>query len=137
MKHTLVITLVLVLGLVFTATVVAGEGPAKDTKVTFNKELVEQNLLIGVNSDNFGLRTSSALMLGDIQSQKAVFALMRMLKSETDERARIAAAVSLYRIGDPVGIYAIKQQSRLDESQRVRRLCSIFYAEYKKSKSEG
>jgi HEAT repeat protein len=137
MKHLLAVAFMLVLSVVFTASAVAGKGPDKETKTILNKDLIEENLINGVNSDNFGLRTSSAQMLGEIQSKRGVFALMRMLKSETDERARIVAALALYKIGDPIGIYAIKQQARFDDSQRVRRLCAIFYAEYKNNHTEG
>lgn len=39
---------------------------------------------------------------------------MRMLKSESDERARIEAALSRYKIGDPAGIHAASR--RLDRT---------------------
>lgn len=138
MKSKLCTVLVVVLTTVFATVALAGEvKDKKDITLKINKELVEANLLKGVESENFGLRTSSALMLGEIQSSKAVFPLMRMLKYEDDERARIAAALSLYKIGDPVGIYAVKQQARFDSSERVRKLCALFYQEYKNGNKEG
>lgn len=138
MKSKLVAVLAVVLTALFTTAALAGElKDKKDITLKINKEVVEANLLQGVESENFGLRTSSALMLGDIQSSKAVFPLMRMLKYEDDERARIAAALSLYKIGDPVGIYAVKQQARFDSSERVRKLCALFYQEYKNENKEG
>lgn len=138
MKHKLAIALTLVLTIAFTAAAFGGDIVDKrDIRPSFNKSLVEANLLAGIQSDNFGLRTSSAMMLGDIQSAQALFPLMHMLKHETDERARIVAALSLYKIGDPVGIYAIKQSARLDESARVRKLCTLFYQEYKKNNGRG
>jgi hypothetical protein len=88
---------------------------------------VELNLLIGLSSDNLGLRTSSAQMLGDILSQKAVFPLMSMLKDDKHEEARIVAALALSKIGSPVGMFAVKQATRFDESERVRKMCSNFY----------
>jgi HEAT repeat protein len=85
------------------------------------------NLLIGLSSENLGLRTSSAQMLGDMLSQKAVFPLMSMLKGDEHEEARIVAALALSKIGSPVGIFAVKQATRFDESERVRKMCSNFY----------
>jgi HEAT repeat protein len=85
------------------------------------------SLIVGVNSDNFGLRTSSAYMLGELKCEKGVIPLMRMLKSEDREDARIVAALALLKIEDAKGMFAIKQAIRFDESERVKRLCTKFY----------
>ena len=88
------------------------------------------SLIMGINSDNFGLRTSAAYMLGELKCEKGVIPLMRMLKSEDREDARIVAALALLKIGDARGIFAIKQATRFDDSERVRRLCANFYHAY-------
>jgi HEAT repeat protein len=138
MKHKLIAAVALVLTIALTATAFAGDAKdKKDIRPTLNRSLVEANLLTGIESENFGLRTSSAMMLGDIKCSQAVFPLMHMLRNETDERARIVAALSLYKIGDPVGIYAVKQSAQFDESARVRKLCTLFYNEYKKNNGQG
>ena len=85
---------------------------------------------MGINSDNFGLRTSAAYMLGELKCEKGVIPLMRMLKSEEREDARIVAALALLKIGNEKGIFAIKQAIRFDQSDRVRRLCANFYNAY-------
>ena len=136
MKRSWIVVLGMTLILGLTASAFAGENPDR-AKVTFNKELVEANLLKGVASTNFGLRTSSAMMLGKLKSEKALFALMKMLRMEDDERGRIVAALSLYNIGDSVGLYAVKQQARFDKSERVRKLCALFYLESRKVASAG
>jgi hypothetical protein len=138
MKHKVLAVLAFILLADF-----ASAGPAGGTKdkravrPSFGKELGEANLLTGIRSQNFGLRTSAAMLAGDIRSIKAVSALVDMLKRETDERARIVAALSLYKIGDPIGIYAVKQAARFDRSARVRKLCALFYLEYMKTAPEG
>ncbi len=86
-----------------------------------------ESLIMGVNSDNFGLRTSAAYMLGELKCEKGVIPLMRMLKSEDREDARIVAALALLKIGNAKGIFAIKQAIRFDESERVQKLCAAFY----------
>jgi len=129
MKRILLVALTIVLAVSLTTTAFAGV--TKDqTKPAFNMETVEANLIMGVNSSNFGLRVSAANMLGDLKSTGGVFALMQMLRNETDERGRIVAALALIKIGDPVGIYAVKQTGRLDSNDRVRKLCALFYQEY-------
>ena len=125
MKRSVLVIVILVLAVSFTA--IANEGVEKSSaQPAFKKEVVVANLLNGVQSANFGLRTSAAAMLGDLKSPQAVFPLMRMLRTETDERARVVAALALFKIGDPVGIYAVKQTGRLDNNERVRKLCALF-----------
>ena len=85
------------------------------------------NLLIGLNSDNYGLRTSSAFMLGEIKAEEAVIPLMRMLRTEKNEDGRIVAAFALYKINSAKAIFAVKQAIKFDDSERVRKMCSNFY----------
>ena len=92
----------------------------------------EINLLIALNSNNYGLRTSAAQVLGDIKSEKAVIPLMRILKSSGDENLRIVAALSLYKIQNPRGLFAVRQAVKFDESTRVRKLCLNFYLDSEK-----
>jgi hypothetical protein len=129
MKRILLVALTLVLAVTLTTTAFAG-GDKKDYKPTFDMQKVEANLIVGVQSENFGLRISAATMLGDLKSTNGVLALMKMLRTETDERARIVAALALTKIGDPVGIYAVEQTGRLDGNQRVKKLCALFYQEF-------
>jgi hypothetical protein len=96
---------------------------------TETKNAAIKNLLIGLQSDNFGLRTSSAFMLGEIKAEEAVIPLMKMLRTEKNEDARIMAALSLFKIDNPKGIFAVKQATRFDDSERVRRMCTNFYIE--------
>lgn len=98
---------------------------------TVNLDKVEATLLNGLGSQNQGLIISSTQKLGDIKSSKAVIPLMSVLKSNTDESCKIAAALALYNIGDNRGIYAIKKAAKFDESKRVRDFCTKFYNEYK------
>lgn len=53
-----------------------------------------------------------------------------MLHSENSDDARILAALSLLKINDSRGIYAIKQAIRFDKSERVKRMCEKFYYHY-------
>jgi HEAT repeat protein len=69
-------------------------------------------------------------MLGEIKSESAVIPLMRALKSGTDEKTQIAAALSLCKIGDPRGVFAVKQEARFGDTQKVRNSCSWFYDQY-------
>jgi|OpeIllAssembly_1097287.scaffolds.fasta_scaffold800264_1 HEAT repeat protein len=132
MKRSALVIVILMLAVSLTA--VANEGVEKsNAQPAFKKEAVEANLLTGVQSANFGLRTSAAAMLGDLKSSQAVIPLMRMLRTESDERARVVAALALYKIGDPVGIYAVKMTGVLDDNARVRKLCALFYSAFEQN----
>ncbi len=98
------------------------------------KKAAVVNLLIGLKSDNYGLRTGSAFMLGEIGAEEAVVPLMRMLRTEKCENARIVAALALYKINSPKSIFAVKQAIRFDSSERVRKMCTNFYSESIKAK---
>ena len=115
--------------LLFTVSVMlAGNTPKKSS---VNMDTMEENLLIGLNSDNAGLQSCSAYMLGEVKSTKAVIPLMKILKCENCAELKIIAALSLYKIGDARGIFAVKQAAKFDESSRVRKICGVFYRAYK------
>ena len=75
-------------------------------------------------------------MLGELCCSRSIIKLMDILHNNPSEELRILAALALYKIRDSRGIYAIKQTIRFDESDRVRRLCEIFYKAYIQEKNE-
>lgn len=102
--------------------------PVKKSLVSI--EMIIKNLLVGVKSDNYGLRTSSAFLLGEFQADESVIELLGMLHNEESDDARIMAALSLLKIEDERGIFAIKQAVKYDNSERVRKICEKFYNHY-------
>ena len=123
-------TLTRLFALVAMLAVVSTLGIAADNeKPAYNKDAAEQNLLIGLASDNLGLRESCAFMLGEIGSQKAVIPLMAMLHDGI-ESSRVVAALALSRIGDARGVYAVKQAAKFDPSERVQKLAAWYYNQY-------
>ena len=99
------------------------------TKVDEEKyDLVVENYLTGIKSDNFGLKTSSAYYLGELKSSDAVIPLLKILSNdEEDVRTRITAALALYKIGDGRGIYRLKTMSRFEDNKRLADLSQKFY----------
>jgi len=98
-------------------------GKANTTK----EETIENNLLVGLNSDNLGLKTSAAYMLGEYGTSKSINSLLKVLKSGKTDVERISAAVTLTKIGTEQSLFAVKQNAKFDDSERVRRLCRMFY----------
>ena len=53
--------------------------------------------------------------------------LLGLLHNAECEEIRILAALSLCKIGDARGLYAVKRAAIFDDSERVKRLCDLFY----------
>jgi hypothetical protein len=89
------------------------------------------NLLEGLKSDNFGLKTASAFYLGELKSSEAVIPLMRLVSNDDEDiRVRIMAALSLYKIGDGRGIYRLQRIAKFCEDCRLKDLSEKFYLSY-------
>jgi len=126
MKFTLTILLLTIIAI---GTLDAAVIPKTKFKITQN---TVSSLIEGLNSENLGLKSSSAYMIGELQLSKAVIPLMRILHQDENEEMRIAAALALYKIGSPIAIHAVKQSITFDE--RVSKHCAGFYSEYLKQK---
>lgn len=94
------------------------------------KEACIKTLFEGINSENEGLQAGCAYMFGELCCNKAVISLLEILHNNPKEEMRILAALSLYKIGDLRGIFAIKQAIKFDDSERVSKLCEGFYKSY-------
>ena len=101
------------------------------------KENCIKTLIQGINSDNPGLKAGCIYMIGELCCDKGVVTLLDILHSNPSEELRILAALSLYKINDSRGIYAIKRAIKFDESERVSRLCKTFYKAYLQDKKSG
>lgn len=104
-----------------------------ETIIQINDNTV-QTLIVGLESDNVGLQSSSAYMIGELQLTQATIQLLRILHNEENEDLRISAALALYKIGTPIAIYAVKQAIKFDESERVSKHCASFYGEHQRNK---
>lgn len=106
---------------------------SKDQGVRLNQNSIV-SLLEGLNSDNLGLKTSCAYMLGELKVTEGIIPLMKVLRNDENEEARIASALALYKIGTPMSIHAVKQAASFDESKRVSKLSANFYNEHLRNK---
>jgi len=104
--------------------------PVPKRSVQLNETQITENLLVGTQSSNKGLCASSTYFLGELCCKKSVIPLLSILHNGKCEEIRILAALSLCKVGDARGIYAIKRAGIYDESDRVRRLCKKFYSAF-------
>ncbi len=105
------------------------------------KSAVVDNLTVGIESENTGLQTSSAIVMYNLinesylkssDASKAMIPLLAMLENGKSEEERIAAAVALYQLGNSIGIYRLKGVARFDDNERVARVCKNLYYSYHK-----
>ena len=112
--------LILALLLSFTSVFASGQNEKEYSKI-------ENNLLVGLDTDNLGLQLSSAYYLGEIKSDKAIIPLMSVLHNSKSNASRQAAALALYKIDSARGMLAIKKAITFDDNEQTRRLCTILY----------
>lgn len=88
-----------------------------------------ESLLNGIKSNNNGLKSSCAYMLGELQIKEAVIPLMRILHNDECEEVRISALLALYKLNTPLSSQAVKQAIRFDKSKRINKLAQNFYTD--------
>lgn len=105
------------------------------------KDAAVDNLTVGINSANDGLRTSSANVLSTLIDEKylessdaseAMIPLLLMLDKGKTECERIAAAVALFKLGNSIGIYKLRGVAIFDENEKVSSVCKNLYYSYHK-----
>ncbi len=84
----------------------------------------------GIKSNNQGLRKSSIYMAGLYRIDEAVNVLTDQLKKEDDPGTKVLIALSLYNIGNPKGMEAVRDLSEKDQDAKVKRMSSIIYRTY-------
>ncbi len=102
-------------------------GPTFLVNPRITKDVIEKCYLEGIVSDNEGVRSSAALFLGYMKSEKAVLPLMKMMRDEKSEESRIIAALALIKIGDPQGVYMVGRTAHFNTSTRVQKIADKFY----------
>lgn len=123
MKAGRIFTFTFLFLLLLTSLTMASSGSNKE-----QQEQIEDNLIVGVNSANYGLRLSSAYFLGEIKSGNSVNHLLKLLHNGVTEEERIIAALSLIKIQSSIGTFAVKRSAIFDDSERVRKICERFYS---------
>lgn len=125
MKKFSLFLIILLAVLLFSVNLFSQPIPKRSTQM--NETQISENLLIGMQSGNKGLCASSTYLLGELCCKKSVIPLLSLLHDAECEEIRILAALSLCKIGDARGIYAVKRAAIYDDSERVKKLCNLFY----------
>ena len=109
----------------------ANESSTSKAVLTQEKlELIEQNLIIGLESNIPSLQASAALMLRQVKEiapqyefSLSVIPLMRLVRTESyDAPVRMAAALALHELRSTRGDFALARIARFEENPRVKKL---------------
>ncbi|MDQ7818238.1 MAG: hypothetical protein RDU14_14520 [Melioribacteraceae bacterium] len=125
MKTLKVLSIVLFSFLLLSSTSIASQ--ELDPVVKAKYKTIEANLLVGLKSDNDGLRISCAYYLGEMKSEKAVVDLLKILRDDDCYAARIIAALSLIKIDNEQSVYMVKRTSLFNDFEGVRKMSEKFY----------
>jgi len=127
---------------VFLTLLVVNSLSAQVTEFTAEKKsAIVDNLTVGVQSENAGLHTSAALVMFDLinesylqssEASKAMVPLLKLLNEGKTNEERIAAAIALYQLGNPIGIYRLRGVAVFDENEKVATVCKNLYVTYHK-----
>jgi hypothetical protein len=109
----------------------ANESSTSKAVLTQEKlELIEQNLIIGLESNIPSLQASAALVLRHVKEiapqyefSLSVIPLMGLVRTESyDATVRMAAALALHELRSTRGDFALARIARFEENPRVKKL---------------
>lgn len=89
-----------------------------------------ESLKQGIQSDNPGLRKSAIYMAGLYRIEEAVETLVHQLNREKSPSTRVLIALSLYNIGNPDGMEAVKTLASRDKDREVKRMSTVLYRQF-------
>jgi len=119
------ITLIVLLSLFVSSNIFAG---GKNVEKIL--KAAEKNLSKTLQGDNENLRGSAIQVVLQLKKaypnykfKKVIIPLMRILRNHENQNIRILAALSLYELGNEIGVYAVKEASRFDDNKMVRHIC--------------
>ncbi len=123
--------LVLVIGLLLTNSIFAQNSLSEFTK---NKYALD-NLIMGIHSDNEGVRKSAIYFAGKYKVLESAEVLIEQLKKEENPGIKVLIALALFEMESKEGLDAVRKLSKNDESVRVRNMATFIYNEYSNGNS--
>ena len=89
-----------------------------------------QNLEMGIQSENEGVRESAIYLAGQYRFIDTEDALIQQLRVEKKSDIRVLIGLALFRMNSEKGMNELQKLALKDENPRVRRMSSAIYREY-------
>ncbi|MBN1299849.1 MAG: HEAT repeat domain-containing protein [Melioribacteraceae bacterium] len=88
------------------------------------------NLIIGMNSENEGLKRSCIYFAGMYSLNQTLDCILEVLETEPDPATRTLIAQALYKIGNERGMNEVLELSQKDPDENVRKIAASLYDTY-------
>ena len=89
-----------------------------------------QNLVIGIHSENDGVRESSIYFAGKYRFIDTEDALIKQLKVEKESDIKVLIGLALFRMSSGKGMNELEKLASIDENPRVRRMGYAIFNEF-------
>lgn len=119
-----------VLLVVFAHSTMSGQKNFSSDYVCSKKAVM--NLISGIKSNNDGLKKSCIYFAGKYHISETVQVLITELLNSNDVKMICLIARSLYEIGDPEGIAAVKELTRRSAEPKVKNFGHFIITAYEK-----
>ncbi len=106
------------------------------SELTDNKYAL-QNLIMGIHSDNPGVRESTIYFAGEYRFIETEDELIKQLKVETESDIKVLIGLALFRMNSEKGMNALQELSKSDSSLKVRRMSNAIFNEFLVNYSNG
>lgn len=95
-----------------------------------NSKFALQNLEMGIQSTNQGVRESAIYFAGQYRFSETEGALIKQLKVEREAHIRVLISLALFRMNSEKGMNELKELASAEKNPRVRRMTYAIYKEY-------
>lgn len=95
-----------------------------------NSKFALQNLEMGIQSTNEGVRESAIYFAGQYRFIETEDALIKQLKVESEAHIKVLISLALFRINSEKGMNELKELASAEKNPKVRRMNYAIYKEY-------
>ncbi len=105
-------------------------GQIKQVSDLTNSKYALQNLVMGIQSENEGVRESSIYFAGQYRFIDTEDVLIKQLKVEKESDIKVLIGLALFRMNSEKGMSELQRLASIDKNPRVRRMSYAIYNEY-------
>jgi HEAT repeat protein len=111
---------------------------AQNTLAEFtNHKYALDNLIMGIHSENEGVRKSAIYFAGKYKVEETAVDLINQLNKEENPSVKILIALALFEMGSREGLEAVRKLSVTEGNPRVRKMATFIYNESVSDNFEG
>jgi hypothetical protein len=105
-------------------------GQVKQITDLTNHKYALQNLVMGIHSENTGVRESAIYIAGEHRLIDTETELIRQLRVEKESDIKVLIGLALFRMNSEKGMSELQVLAEKDSNPKVRRMSKAIYNEY-------